>query len=200
LRRIASYVNARDIIALSPDQLRELRALGFSLGYLGLESGSAEVLRRIHKGAGPEEMIECVRKAREADIKTSVIGLIGVGGREWSAEHARETARVLNEMRASLLSFLTAIVLEGTPFHAQALRGDFHPLTDRESLVELRDILSRLRLSSCVLRVNHTSNLVNLEGRLPKDQAALINAVEAALPFARDAVSCVWSAAQGQFL
>ncbi|MCX7048506.1 MAG: radical SAM protein [Candidatus Sumerlaeota bacterium] len=191
LRRIAAYANAGDILALAPEQLARLASLKFTLGYLGLESGSARVLELIHKGATPDEMLGAIQKAREAGIKLSVIALLGVGGKALSEEHVAKTARILNEMQPRLLSFLTTIILPGTAMHAWVRQGKFQPLTDRDILAELRAIIANLSLESCVLRANHASNLLPLEARLPKDKSALLDLLDRALPRARDAVACV---------
>lgn len=200
LRRIAAYINARDILNLSPEQLVRLRELRFTLGYLGLESGSADALKMIAKGASPDDMIAAVERARQADIKTSVIGLLGIGGRELTDDHAIETARVLNEMKPRLLAFLTTIILPGTPLRRRVDDGRFTPLTDRETLHELRAIIERLELDDAVFRANHTSNLLAVSGRLPKDKDAMLAQVDTALARADDEVSSLWSAEQGMFL
>ncbi|HNY27521.1 MAG TPA: radical SAM protein [Candidatus Sumerlaeota bacterium] len=200
LRRIAAYVNARDVLGLTSEQLRTLRAQGFTQGYLGMESGSAQVLERIGKGATPEDMVACVKRAAEVGIKISVIGLLGIGGRELSGDHVRETVRVLNAMQPRQVSFLTAILLPGTPLYRQAERGEFQPLTDREILTELEAIVSGLELESCVVRANHSSNLLPLEGRLPRDKAFLSSLLRQVVAGARETVTCVWTEEQGLFL
>jgi radical SAM superfamily enzyme YgiQ (UPF0313 family) len=200
LRRIAAYVNAGDVLALSDEQLRRLRALRFSLGYLGLESGSAQVLRETRKGATPDEMIACVERARQAGIKVSVIALLGIGGKELSTAHVVETVQVLNAMQPRLLSFLTTIVLPGTALHRRMEREEFSPLTEREILGELREIVAGLQLDSAVVRANHRSNLLGLEGRLPRDREAMLANIDACLDQAEDDVTCVWTEEQGMFL
>jgi len=200
LRRVSAYVNAKDILALSDGQLGHLRALGFTLGYLGLESGSGRVLEMVRKGATPEEMVSAVERARGCGIKISVIALLGIGGRDLSEEHAAATASALNAMQPRLLSFLTTVILPQTALHTWTRQGKFAPLTDREILLELRGIVSGLELESAVIRANHSSNLVALEGRLPKDKEALLRRIAQALPAARDEVTCVWSRQEGRFL
>jgi len=200
LRRIAAYVNARDVLSLSLEQRRSLRDLRFSLGSLGLESGSARVLERIHKGATPQDMIDAVREAWASDIKISVIALLGIGGVALSPEHVVETARVINEMQPRLLSFLTTIILPRTPIWRWMEQGDFQPLTERQTIQELCGILDRLDLQSTIVRANHRSNLLPLEGRLPRDKAALLAMLQRAAALAPDEISCVWTESEGRFL
>ena len=46
---------------------------------------------------------------------------------------------------------------------------------------ELRHIVARLNLTNTVFRANHTSNVVPLEGTLPRDQARLLAELDALL-------------------
>ena len=200
LGRIAAYVNARDILELSHDQLRQLRSMRFSLAYLGLESGSDRVLDMINKGASSEDMVNMIKHAEACGIKISVIALLGIGGRSLSAEHAAETTRVLNEMQPKRLSFLNTIILPKTALNIQTQNGKFKPLTDREIVKELRTIIAELDLKSTVFRANHTSNLIALEGRMPRDKQSMLEQIDKALPLAQDEVTCVWTAEEGQFL
>ena len=50
LRRICIYANARDILGKTDAELAEFQQRKMEIVYLGLESGSDEVLRRVHKG------------------------------------------------------------------------------------------------------------------------------------------------------
>lgn len=191
LNRIAAYVNPGDLLDLSDTQLHTLRSLRFSLGYLGFESGSAEVLDLVRKGATPTEMVDMVDRAREFDIRTSVIGLLGVGGRELSADHVAGTFRVLNRMQPSRLSFLTTMIVPNTPMMNWVGNGSFEPLTERENIRELRDIVAGLELNGCVIRATHRSNVVPVEGRLPKDKLRILDELGAALEAAPHEVTCI---------
>jgi len=200
LERISSYVNARDILRLSEEELRALRRLGFSLGYVGLESGSFDVLRSIHKGATPADMIKMAAKARDAGIALSVIVLLGAGGRALSGDHVRDTIEVVNTMQPAYLSFLTAMIVPATPLMDDTQQGRFQPLTDRAILREARDMLAGLTLTDTLFRMNHVSNLIALGGRLPADQAALLQQLDALLPMAQETVSCVCTGAEALML
>ena len=63
-RRVGIYANARDILGKTDAELAELRQRKLAIVYLGLESGSDEVLRRVHKGITAAEMVEAVQKAQ----------------------------------------------------------------------------------------------------------------------------------------
>ncbi len=113
LRRVGIYASAGDILRKSDAELAVLRQKKLQIIYLGLESGSDEVLRRIDKRATAAEMIEAVHKATHAGIRVSVIALLGLGGVELSAEHAAQTGRVVSEMDPHYLSMLTLMLVPG---------------------------------------------------------------------------------------
>ena len=52
--------------------------------------------------------------------------------------------------------------------------GRFRQLTEWEAVRELRDLLNRLELAGTVFRANHSSNVVPIEGRLPRDKQRLL--------------------------
>lgn len=200
LERISAYVNARDMLKLSDEELGRLRDLGFSLGYLGLESGSAEVLRYIRKGATPQNMVEMAAKAREADIALSVIVLLGAGGMALSKDHINGTIEVVNKMQPRYLSFLTAMIVPTTPLMALVEAGQFQPLTDTAILQEARAMFAGLELENTLFRMNHVSNLIALGGCLPQDKPTLLSQLDALIPRANDTVTCICSEREGLML
>jgi radical SAM superfamily enzyme YgiQ (UPF0313 family) len=148
---------------------------------MGLESGSQEILNLRRKRSGAEEMTEAVRKAGRNGIKSSIIVLLGLGGREFSEKHVQETALALNRMQPRYLSFLSLMLIPGTPLFAESEKGAFRELSPRELLREAREILERLDMTSTVFRCDHASNYLALEGRLPKDRARLVGTIDRAL-------------------
>ncbi len=51
LDRVGVYANAKDLLAKTPEELKELSRARLGIFYLGLESGDDEVLKRVRKGA-----------------------------------------------------------------------------------------------------------------------------------------------------
>lgn len=181
LSRVSTYANGCNITRKSVRELEELSAHKLSLVYMGLESGSQEVLDRCGKSSRVEEMIEAVNKAARAGIKSSVIVLLGLGGRKYSAEHVNATAAALNRMQPRYLSFLSLMVIPGTPLAEEIERGEFEELSPAELLRETYGIIKGLELKKTVFRSDHASNYLPLEGTFPKDKTALLNALEGAL-------------------
>jgi radical SAM superfamily enzyme YgiQ (UPF0313 family) len=179
--KISSYANGFSIISRSPDELVELYEHKLRLIYMGLESGSQEILNLCRKKSTVEQMVTAVRKADDAGIRTSLMVLLGLGGKKRSEQHVIESAKAINRMQPRYLSFLSLMIMEGTPLFDQVERGEFEPLNAQGFLVETYEILKRLELEQSLFFANHASNYLPLTGRLPQGKEELLNVLEAAL-------------------
>ncbi len=166
--------------AKSVAELVRLRVAGLSAVYLGLESGDAEVLRRVKKGATPEEMIAAGRKLKDAGLPVSLYVLVGLGGRDRYREHALGTARVVNAIEPDILRPRTLYIQEDTPLWHQRHRGDFVEAGPREALLETRLLLENITVPVTLLS-DHITNYLPLHGRLPQDRDHLIAAIDRTL-------------------
>jgi len=181
LERVAIYGNPQDLLQKEVEELSALRRLKLGLIYLGVESGSAAVLRAVKKGATPPEMIEGAARAKQAGIPLSVTVINGLAGVDGSEEHARETARLLNEIDPEYLGLLSLIILPGTALHRQEREGSFTPLGPWELLREIKWMLEGLSLTDCVFRANHASNYLPLKAVLSRDKEVLLTALDRVL-------------------
>lgn len=175
LERVTVYAGPRDILAKSDSELRELRKAGLTMLYLGVESGSAEILKNVRKGVTPEEMIEAGQKAKGAGFKLSCMIISGLGGKELWKEHALESARVISAIDPDYFALLTLLVEEGTPLYNQVEEEHFITLEPDEVINETKLLLENLRLSQCVFRSNHPSNYLSLKGILNRDKEGLLD-------------------------
>ncbi len=189
LERVGIYANARDLLHKSETDLALLRRKGLGIVYIGLESGSDEVLRRVRKGATADDMVQAVHKARAAGMRASVIGILGIGGTELSSEHAETTGRVVSAMDPDYFSMLTLMLIPGTELHQQWEAGTFQLMEPDAMLFELRQTINHLTgLSHCVFRTNHASNYLPLAGTLPQDKERLLTTLDEALKQGRSAL------------
>ncbi len=180
LHRVSLYATPMNLLQKSAGELAELRALGLRLFYLGLESGSDEVLRGVGKGATSAESVEAVLKGHAAGMKSSVMVLLGLGGVEGGAEHAGATARAANLMQPGYLSALTWFDVPEAPLHRQRAAGRFHLPGDEGILEELQALVEGLNLRDTVFHSNHASNPLALSGRLSRDKERLLGVIAAA--------------------
>ena len=87
LERVSSYALPANLLKKSVEELRQLRDGGLALLYYGIETGSADLLKRITKGATPEAMAAGLDKAKAAGLKVSATVILGLGGRAYWREH-----------------------------------------------------------------------------------------------------------------
>lgn len=180
LRRVSSYAMARNILAKSDDDLRQLADAGLSMLYIGPESGDDVTLKRIAKGDDAAAHVEAARRAKAAGIKLSVIALLGIAS-ERSDEHARGTADLITRMDPEFFSALTVTVVPDTPLDRLAKKGRFAVPPIAKLLTELRTMVAEARPKSAVFRTNHASNYLPLAGRLPEDRERIVAVIDAAL-------------------
>lgn len=181
LARVSCYASPQALQVRTVDEMRELRALGLSLYYLGIESGDDATLERLKKGVDAAEMIRVAHKAHEAGVKLSAMILLGAGGRARSLEHARASAGVVNAIQPRFVSTLVMTPVENTPLWDEAARGEVDQLSPIELARELREFVAALELTGSVFRSNHASNYLTVAGTLPKDKAAIVAALERVL-------------------
>lgn len=182
--RVGVYGRATDILRKTDSELRLLVEHGLKIVYLGAESGSDEVLRRINKGITREAIKASVRKSECAGLKISVTFISGMGGRELWREHAVETGRLISEMGASYASLLTLMIDPAAPIYDEITSGAFELLSAEEVIEE-----TKLMVESTipwqtdvetVFRSNHASNYFSLKGNLPRDTGVMIEQLECA--------------------
>lgn len=183
--RVNVYANAKALSRKTDAELARLKELGLSTVYLGLESGSDEVLLSMSKWGDVGEHLRQAARAKAAGLRLSVtvlLGLAGAGGVGSAAEeHARATGRALSAMDPEQASALSLMVAPGTPLFERQERGEFHPQDDQGILLELLWLLEELHLSGGLFFSNHASNPLRLRLRLPRDRERGLAEVRAAL-------------------
>ncbi len=179
LQRVTCYATPINLLRKSADELRELRDARLTLVYLGIESGSPDILRRIRKGATPKSIVRSIHNARDGGIKVSATVVLGLGGRERWKDHMDGSADLVNAAPPTYLStlqvYLEPIVkddfmkLYGAPFEFQ---------DDMAILAEQERFISRLAPPTPVIfRSNHASNALALAGNLPRDKDRLLSEI-----------------------
>jgi radical SAM superfamily enzyme YgiQ (UPF0313 family) len=177
VRRIGIYATAENILNKTEVELKQLAAKKLSIAYLGLESGDDKVLHMIVKGNTAAEMKEASLKIQSYDWQLSTIAMLGVGGRKYSKQHVENTAKILGETSPTFFSFLTTFSVPGTPYHTMIERGLIEPLSAKELLQEMHDILATAPYDEkkrIIFRANHVSNQHPLGGILPKDLPGIL--------------------------
>ena len=183
LERITVYGSSQFIHRKGLDGLKRLAHAGLSRIHVGLESGDDVVLKRIRKGTSSRQQIEAGKWVMAAGITLSMYVILGIGGKDRSTGHARETAKVLNRIDPDFIRLRTFVPKINTPLLEEVLNGSFQMLGPHEVLRETAAIIRDLTVHSRITS-DHYTNYINLEGRLPDDKPLLLEKIDAAL--ARD--------------
>ena len=177
-RQITCYASPSSIRIRTEEELNTLREKGLSMVYMGLESGSNEVLKLMRKGHTAEQIVAMGQKIRSCGIALSVTAITGLGGPELLERHAVETAKAFNAMNPEYIGMLTLMVEEGTPLYDWVHEGTFKLLTQEQVLEETRLLVEHLDTPGSVFRMNHASNYLVLKGTLNEDREEMIAQID----------------------
>ncbi len=118
--------------------------------YIGMESGSEELLRFLKKPGKPEDVIQAVRAIKEGGISVGVIVLLGAGGHTFAKAHVRDTTQAINAMHLDLddlVYFSELIESEGLQYTQDAYQQGLTPLTSQERMAQGDEIENNLVFS-----------------------------------------------------
>jgi len=178
IERITSYARSKTAAQRSLEELKALHQAGLSRLHVGLESGSDDVLAEMQKGVTAEEHVIGGRKIVESGISLSEYVMPGLGGRKWSERHARETARVLNQIDPAFVRLRSLIAREGIPLQRKIELGEFELLTEDEVVDEIRLLIENLSCDSYVVSDQMSNLLLEVEGQLPQDKQKMLDTID----------------------
>ncbi|MFX1236293.1 MAG: radical SAM protein [Promethearchaeota archaeon] len=192
LKKVSAYAHAKDIVSKSDEDLKMLAESGFTMVYVGIESGDDDVLKACNKGTNQDEIALAAQKCHKAGIAWSSIFLLGLAGNdpEKSRKHAIESAKLINRMAPPIpiewyVSPLTLHVLPGTELGEQAATGEFEPCSSEQILKELYTMIEHTsnELHKCVFNTNHASNYMGLKGELARDKKKFLEIIEQGIKY-----------------
>jgi radical SAM superfamily enzyme YgiQ (UPF0313 family) len=94
---IGAFIDGFTGMKKTVEDYRVLWELGLDRVYLGVESGSEEILNWIKKPAQPDQMLETVSRLKDACIATDIIMLVGIGGNEYAQKHVEASIEFIRE-------------------------------------------------------------------------------------------------------
>lgn len=185
LEKVTLYAGPKSTMSKTPEELKMLHEAGLSRAYLGVESGSDQVLKFVKKGVTAEEMLMAGRRLVEAGIDlwvTIILGMTGANGEggDWE-EHILSTAKIINEMKPRHLSAMTFAPARGTPLGDDVLAGRFTVCSADHVLEECRLLIEHLDVDPLHFTSNHASNYLPLKGGLPEDREKFLSMIDQAL-------------------
>lgn len=188
IKRITTYARAPTLRKKSVEELKQLKEAGLTRIHAGLESGSATVLKMIKKGITPEDIVEGGKKVVEAGISLSEYIMPGVGGKKFSEDHARETARLLNLVKPDFIRVRTFALHPQSPLNKLVQEGIFIPMSDDEMVAEIRLLVESLdEIHSYFSCGDYSPNLLmQVDGYLDEKKAYMLHEIDRFLSLTRE--------------
>lgn len=164
---ISMFARATDVLRKSDEELLKLKELGMDRLCFGLESGSDEVLSFHKKGHTAHDSILATRKLDRLGIKYSTYFMLGLGGRNMTMSHRRETAKLLNEIHPFEVVFVTTVVFKRAPLKDYVRNKSFIRMSVKEILEEEIYIIENLNMDT-IIKATHKTNPIPLQAKFPE--------------------------------
>lgn len=179
LERVSCYAMPMNVLKKTPEELKQMFDAGLKMLYLGIESGSDIVLKKVTKGALGDTITRSVKKAKDAGYTMSCMIILGLGGKKYSKEHIKGTAEVINASTPQYVGALTLYLENGIKEEfLTKYGGEFVPLSDSEALDELEDLISQINVKNeIIFRANHGSNAYTIKGTFPHDKESMLEKI-----------------------
>jgi radical SAM superfamily enzyme YgiQ (UPF0313 family) len=157
IKRVTTYARSRTIVQKPAAELEAIRRAGLDRLHVGLESGDDALLKKINKGVTADGHIRAGKKALAAGFQLSEYWMPGLGGKTLWEDHARHTAQVLNAINPHYIRSRPFFPLPGSELYNEVTAGSFEMLSAREQLIELKQTMEALEVTSKVC-FDHTAN------------------------------------------
>ncbi|NLI12973.1 MAG: radical SAM protein [Peptococcaceae bacterium] len=179
VERVTSYARSDTLLRKSVDELAQLGQAGLSRIHVGMESGSDEVLKFMDKGVTSQQHVDAGKRVKEAGISLCEYVLLGLGGEQWSQEHALSTAQALNAINPDFIRFRSLAVTEEMPLYQKVLSGEFKVQDDAGVTLGQKMFIERLEGIQSSVISDHSLNLLEeVTGKLPEDKPAMLGVLD----------------------
>lgn len=179
LERISCYAMPKNILEKSPADLKRLHDSGLAMLYIGIESGSDKILKKVTKGATSQTIIKACQKAKDCGYIISCMIILGLGGKTYTKEHIDDTARILSVTSPHYVGTLTLHLEDGIRDEfLTKFKEPFIPIDDSDALLELENLVSKIDTkNSIIFRANHGSNAYPISGTFPEDKQKMLERI-----------------------
>ena len=181
LERVSCYAMPKNLLEKTPEDLKKIYDAGLKMFYVGIESGSDIILKKVTKGATAQTIVKACQKAKDAGYILSCMIILGLGGKTHTKENAVDTARVVSAVSPDYLGALTLYLEDGIKDEFMTkFKEPFVPVDDVDVLDELEILVSKIDSKKpIVFRSNHASNAYAIGGILPAEKDRLLQEISA---------------------
>ena len=146
---VRTFCDAFNTVTRSVDELSAMARLGLHRVYLGVETGSDELLVFLRKPATSRSVLDVVERLHTAGIHVSVLLMTGVGGCTFARRHFEETVDLVRRMNlrdGDAVVFSEFFSTPGSAYAERAQEEGVVPLTRSQCRRQMRAIMGELGL------------------------------------------------------
>ena len=144
---------------------------------IGLETGDDAALDFMNKGYDSREILEQCGKLEEANMEYNIFYLTGIYGEGKSVEGVKNTAEVFNRLAPKIIGASMLTVFPESELYGEICRGSWREESETEKLEEMKLLIQSLDINVHFAALG-ASNLLNIQGKLPRDKNALTAAID----------------------
>ncbi len=179
ISRVTSYSRSRTVARKSLESLKKIHAAGLDRVHIGLETAYDPLLKLMKKGVTAAQHVEAGRKVMKAGLELSEYVMPGLGGQEMWREHARETAKALNQINPYFIRLRSLRVPSRVPLYQKLKDGSFTMQTDDMLAEEIKLFINTLDGITSMVTSDHIMNLLEeVSGRLPEDKEKMLKVIQ----------------------
>lgn len=171
---IGGYARVDNVKNKTVEQLHTLMEVGYSNFYFGNESGDDYLLEIMNKGYKADVVVEQLSKLDDAGMKYIVNFLGGLGGHNYGMSHARESAKVINQLHPTMVYASELTLFPDTPLSKDKRNGNFEEATEVERLEEMHEFIRCLDIDT-IFMAEHVTIPVPIRGKLTEDKQNMLD-------------------------
>lgn len=176
VKTIGGYARIDNFIDKTEEQLRNMKDIGYSDPYIGVESGDDNILKMVNKGYDAKTAREQMEKLTNAGMSMITNFLNGIGGKNYGLSHAQKTAEIYDSMNISMIEVSSLTLVPNTVLYRKAKKGEYQETQEIERLIEMREFIKNLT-NKTIFLADHISVPFSAKSKLPDDKDELINGI-----------------------
>jgi radical SAM superfamily enzyme YgiQ (UPF0313 family) len=179
LERVSCYAMPKNLLQKTDYELKILKKTGLKMLYVGIESGSDIILKKVTKGATYKTILQGCKKAKKHGYILSCMVILGLGGEKYTEDHIKNTAKIISDVSPDYVGALN-LHLDQNIYNEfmTKFKDSFKFLSDLQILDELEHLIFNINPSSPIMfRANHASNVYAVKGTLPNDKEKMLELI-----------------------
>lgn len=178
---ITMYASIRNILTKTDEELMMLKEARINDLWIGLETGTPDVLAHLNKGYTMEQAYSQLHRLNKANIRHNAILMLGAAGIGKSVESSDDGAALINATKPSVVGVTPLGLFEGSHLAEEAKKGLFVPATERNILEEEKLLIEKITVDNIPFYGDHPLNAARVNGLLPADKEPMIQSLETAI-------------------